>query len=412
VCAVVVGPKGAGKSTLARLLLNTLQAATQRPVGLLDADCGAPELTPPGLVSLALLSRPLLGAPAARLGTAAAPRPLHSRFVGDTSPASDPAAYAAAVAALLRAWHAQPGGAAAAGSAQGAVPPAPLVINTLGWLRGMGLDLLAGLLRAAAPTHVLQLRPAGSGGGERSTGMPRGVFWAPAQAPPGVPPPPPCCVIELASPLAAGGEGAEAAAPARRSAADARTLLWAAWAHAASSAGGDETPAACDARWAALLSPDGAGEAAALSGVAAALAAARPFAVPFAALRCAALHAAVAPRDALRLLNGALVALVAPADASDASLDAAADAAAPRCLGLALVRSVDAAAGVLYLLTAVAPAEAARAVALAVGRLELPAALLAAPAHASPYLTPWALPPDGSGGAAMRSRNNLLRSNA
>ncbi len=411
---MVVGPKGAGKSTLARLLLNTLQAATARPVGLLDADCGAPELTPPGLVSLALLSRPLLGAPAARLGTAAAPRPLHARFVGDTSPASDPAAYAAAVAALLRAWHAQPGGAAAA-SAQSALPPAPLVINTLGWVRGMGLDLLAGLLRAAAPTHVLQLRPAGSGG-ERSAGMPRDVFWAAAQAPPGVPPPPPCCVIELASPLAAGGEGAEGAAPARRSAADARTLLWAAWAHAAAAAGGDETPAACDARWAALLSPDGAGEAAALSAVAAALAAARPFAVPFAALRCAALHAAVAPRDALRLLNGALVALVAPAEAADASanasLDAAADAAAPRCLGLALVRSVDAAAGVLYLLTAVPAAEAARACALAVGRLELPAALLAAPSHASPYLTPWALPPDGSGGAAMRSRNNLLRSNA
>ena len=52
VCVVVCGPKGAGKSTLTRLLVNTLLSATQHAVGLLDADCGAPEVTPPGLVSL------------------------------------------------------------------------------------------------------------------------------------------------------------------------------------------------------------------------------------------------------------------------------------------------------------------------------------------------------------------------
>jgi hypothetical protein len=430
--AVVCGPKGAGKSTLVRLLVNTLQAATRASVGLLDADCGAPEVTPPGLVSLSLLARPLLGPPAARLGGSDAPLPLETRFIGDTSPSADPGAYAGALAALLATWHAQP----APQPHQGA-QPAPLVVNTLGWVRGLGLELLCGLLRSAAPTHVIQLRPPGGGG---PGGMPRGVFWAPSpvmmqQRAPGDAMAP-CRVIELCAP-AAGGDGSggggvlddapreppdasASQAPQRRSAADARALLWVAWAHTACRDDVDAHAAAADARWAALLSPDGAGEAAAFSTVASALSAARPFSVPVGSLRVLALHASVAPHDALRLLNGALVALL-PRDV-DTDAEASAmqqrpsapliSAAAPRCLGVALVRSVDATAGVLYLLTPVSAAHAAATVALAVGKLELPPALLSAPLQSAPYVTPWALPPDGSGGAAMRSRNNLLRGGA
>jgi hypothetical protein len=428
VCAVVCGPKGAGKSTLVRLLVNTLQAATRAPVGLLDADCGAPEVTPPGLVSLSLLARPLLGPPAARLGGSDAPLPLEARFIGDTSPAADPSAYAAALAALLATWHAQPAAQQPHGGGAGA--PAPLVVNTLGWVRGLGLELLCGLLRGAAPTHVIQLRPPGGGG---PGGMPRGMFWAPPslmmqqQAPGDAMAQ--CRVIELCAPAAGGGggggvvddvgeappEASASQAPQRRNAADARALLWVAWAHAACRDDDDAAhAAAADARWAALLSPDGAGEAATFSSVAGALSCARPFAVPCASLRVTALHASVAPHDALRLLNGALVALLPRDDEAEAQRHGAPHipAAAPRCLGVALVRSVDAAAGVLYLLTPVPAARAAAAVALAVGKLELPPALLSAPLQSAPYVTPWALPPDGSGGAAMRSRNNLLRGGA
>jgi hypothetical protein len=424
---VVCGPKGAGKSTLARLAVNALQAATHQPCGLLDADCGAPEVAPPGCVSLARCVAPLLGAPASRLGAADAPTLLECRFIGDTSPASDPEGYSAALAALLRAWQ------AVAPSPPDA--PLPLVVNTLGWVRGLGLELLAGLLRGAAPTHVLQLRPPGAAPG-RAAGLPRGMFWIPHGGVSGAPPPPPCHVMELEAPsrgdpsrvmpasdrlnddadtsdVADAGDAPVAApegpclAPQRRSATDARALLWAAWAHAA--AGADQDAAVGDAGFAALLCPSGAGEAAAFAWTAAALAAARPLAVPAAALPCVALHAAAAPGEAFRLLNGAVVALLAPESSPLSSGDAG---AAPRCLGLALVRSVDAAAGMLYLLTPVPPAVAASTRALAVGRLELPAALLGTPQHLSPYLTPWALPSDGSGGAAMRSRNNLERGRA
>jgi hypothetical protein len=149
-----------------------------------------------------------------------------------------------------------------------------------------------------------------------------------------------------------------------------------------------------------MLSPGGPGEASAFAFVAAALAAARPYSLPVASISCRLLHGAVPASDAFRVLNGALVALVA---------EDAAGHAAPRCLGLALVRSVDAAAGVLHLLTSLPPGTAATTTTLVVGRLELPAALLTAPLHSSPYLTAWALAPEGSGGGAMRSRNNLQR---
>ena len=392
VCAVVCGPKGAGKSTFTRLLVNTLQTATQQAVGLLDADCGAPEVTPPGLVSLSLLGQPLLGPPAARLGAADAPQPLECHFIGDTSPASDPGAYAAAIDSLLAAWG---------GAAGPATPRTALVVNTLGWVRGLGLELLAGLLRGSAPTHVVYIRTPGSSPDDRSAGVPRALFWALQACSSDDASAPSCRVLELTAPVrgfAADQVGRAAAAdgvhaPQRRSATDARTLLWAAWAYAACE------PADAH-RWVTMLSPGGEGEASALALVAAALAAAKPYSLPIASVRCCLLHGSVASSDAFRLLNGALVALVA---------EDAAGHAASRCLGLGLVRSVDAAAGVLHLLTPLTPEQAGATSALVVGRLELPAALLAAPLHASPYLTAWALAPEGSGGAAMRSRNNLQR---
>lgn len=107
---------------------------------------------------------------------------------GDTSPQSEPGRYLQAVQALLHRYSqltaadlsaaAQPPAAAmAAGMAAAAaaheaasgpvgcpgIPSAdgkdalqllpPLVINTPGWITGLGLDLLADVLRCAGPTH-------------------------------------------------------------------------------------------------------------------------------------------------------------------------------------------------------------------------------------------------------------------
>lgn len=78
---------------------------------------------------------------------------------GDVSPESDPGRYIQSLQQLIS-WY-WSSAAAAAGAPPGAPPP-PLVINTHGWVAGVGLELLAELLRAAAPTH-----------GGRA-----GLFWA------------------------------------------------------------------------------------------------------------------------------------------------------------------------------------------------------------------------------------------
>lgn len=82
-------------------------------------------------------------------------------------------------------------------------------------------------------------------------------------------------------------------------------------------------------------------------------------------------------------------------------------------MGLGLVRAVDMAQRVLYVLSPVAPELLERVDVLEVagGRLELPAQLLQAGDVASPYLAMAAccLSAEAAGAVPQRSRNNLLR---
>lgn len=72
---LIQGPKNSGKSMFGRLLVNhlllrsvnacsSLQTSKEyryKQVAYLDCDIGQTELTPPGLVSLHILSEPILG---------------------------------------------------------------------------------------------------------------------------------------------------------------------------------------------------------------------------------------------------------------------------------------------------------------------------------------------------------------
>lgn len=60
-CKILIsGPVNSGKSTLARKLVNYL--LSQIPcVAWLDCDMGQPEFTPPSVVSLHLLKKPITG---------------------------------------------------------------------------------------------------------------------------------------------------------------------------------------------------------------------------------------------------------------------------------------------------------------------------------------------------------------
>ena len=135
-CGVVVGAKGAGKSTFVRQLLNGLGRAA-----LLELDVGQPSVGPPACLSLRVLDGPLLAPPhlcARELGDV-----KRRYFFGDNTPRDDPGGYLDAAAALHGLWLSEL-----------APEGVPLVVNTCGWVTGLGAELLANLIRALRPTHV------------------------------------------------------------------------------------------------------------------------------------------------------------------------------------------------------------------------------------------------------------------
>ncbi|ETK78837.1 hypothetical protein L915_15252 [Phytophthora nicotianae] len=150
---VVCGGKGVGKSTFCRYLVNRLLSKFGT-VAFLDTDLGQSELTPSGLVALHALSTPLLGP-----GFAHMKHPVRSFFCGNTNPGNDPLYYMKAVKSLLRLYEVKWGRQDQDNSNSSERPRecVPLVINTDGWIKSMGHDLLCNVIQETNPDHVVQL---------------------------------------------------------------------------------------------------------------------------------------------------------------------------------------------------------------------------------------------------------------
>ncbi|XP_045124871.1 polynucleotide 5'-hydroxyl-kinase NOL9-like isoform X2 [Portunus trituberculatus] len=142
---VVCGGKGVGKSTFFKYLANTMIAA-QPDTGILclDFDPGQPELSLPTSLSLTHLTKPLLGPPYTH---DLAELSLHHRhvLVGSVNPQFVLEEYVSAVQELCRA-------------ASGMEGDLPLLVNTMGWTRGTGLEVMLDVVRLVQPTHVLQFQ--------------------------------------------------------------------------------------------------------------------------------------------------------------------------------------------------------------------------------------------------------------
>ncbi|PWN29849.1 hypothetical protein BDZ90DRAFT_278097 [Jaminaea rosea] len=150
---LVRGAKGAGKSTFGRTLLNIYAARHQR-VALLDVDLGQGHFQPAGSVHLYIFSlssssnsqHPLISP--SWLTHPCLPAPAHSIFLGQTTPKDLPSSYFRAVAHLIERYDATLRG-----------EGVPLLVNTMGWAKGMGAELnerIEGLLR---PEAVYDLMP-------------------------------------------------------------------------------------------------------------------------------------------------------------------------------------------------------------------------------------------------------------
>lgn len=177
---MICGPKSSGKSTFSRLLTNRLltTSATQEtdsPIAFLDLDPGQPEFSPPGQLSLHLLSKPNFGPPFSHPdGLTSGTKLIRAHSIAAVSPSSDPDFYSTCatdlfshyVNVLLPMHH------------------CPLAINTPGWILGTGLELLIDLIRITRPTQVIYMSQDGPREAVESledAGKPSPVLTLPSQ---------------------------------------------------------------------------------------------------------------------------------------------------------------------------------------------------------------------------------------
>nr|XP_020474626.1 polynucleotide 5'-hydroxyl-kinase NOL9 [Monopterus albus] len=143
-CAVILvcGAKNVGKSTFIRILINTLLNHTAC-VDYLEGDLGQTEFTPPGCLSLSTVREPLLGPPFTHQRT-----PEHMIYYGQTSCESDLERYLESLKSLWR--------------RRSKSRETPVIINTMGWVKGFGFQLLVDMIRFFPVSHVVQLCHSGT----------------------------------------------------------------------------------------------------------------------------------------------------------------------------------------------------------------------------------------------------------
>ena len=165
----VSGGRGSGKNTHARVAANAILFAQGR-VAVLDGDCANPLFGAPGVLTLSVFDEPIpaVGSPACFSERWLRRRaPLAAFFVGPTRARDDPAAYAASLERLTRAWarFRQREDAEKVSPKKDATTRGPtvLVVNCAGWSKGLGADLVMKTTQLTRATHALRFGAARRG---------------------------------------------------------------------------------------------------------------------------------------------------------------------------------------------------------------------------------------------------------
>ncbi|MCO5585001.1 hypothetical protein L7F22_038933 [Adiantum nelumboides] len=152
---LIRGPKRVGKSTLSRFLLQRLLTKQEGKVAYLETDLGQSEFSLPGVVSLHVFDsiwQRKQGSSSIIFGPswASIRQPVHAHFLGDTSPKNDPGTYIAAIQNLLASYR-------NSWASQGV----PLIVNTQGWVKGLGAQLLSQIEAIVEPSLILNISEEG-----------------------------------------------------------------------------------------------------------------------------------------------------------------------------------------------------------------------------------------------------------
>ncbi|KAI0337542.1 hypothetical protein BDW22DRAFT_866481 [Trametopsis cervina] len=154
---VVQGAKKTGKSSFARLLLNTLLTRF-RKVAFLECDIGQSEFTPGGMLALNVVEKHMFGPPFSHPSI-----PYRAHYIGSTSPKDTPALYIEAINALVQSYidHVQFDDSSESLSLDNRVVDfVPLVVNTMGWTKGLGADLSQRISEIVEPTEIFNTQAA------------------------------------------------------------------------------------------------------------------------------------------------------------------------------------------------------------------------------------------------------------
>ena len=157
---MVCGPKGAGKSTFCRILVNALlkkapavgnrKVPDNECVAFLDLDPGQPEYSPPGDLSLLRLQSWNLGPPFSH-PTSGLNHLVRAHHFGHVSPKEDPRRYYRCALDLFDHYR----------HMAREFTSCPLIINSAGWIQGSGLELLSDLIHGMGLTDVIYMSTSG-----------------------------------------------------------------------------------------------------------------------------------------------------------------------------------------------------------------------------------------------------------
>lgn len=138
---IAIGGKGVGKSTFVRYTINSNLAKFSKFV-FIDLDIGQPECFVPQTLGVQVITEPILGP-----GFLRNIKPLKSVFYGDINVLPDPVKYLECVLEIY-------GFCASNAELRGI----PWIINTMGYNRGFGNELIACILKMFQPTDVVQIQ--------------------------------------------------------------------------------------------------------------------------------------------------------------------------------------------------------------------------------------------------------------
>ncbi|KAL7540375.1 hypothetical protein ACHAXR_010053 [Thalassiosira sp. AJA248-18] len=156
---LLCGAKGVGKSTLLRYATNRILSISSscnaetsnssskrypRRVAILDLDCGQAELSPPGMLTLTVVSRPLISDPPVHMVCHQA-----AYFFGDITSKADPDTYIQMASQLFRRYEEL--------KKQEGNSTLPLLVNTDGWVKGLGYEILSAIIGCVNPGHIVQI---------------------------------------------------------------------------------------------------------------------------------------------------------------------------------------------------------------------------------------------------------------